>query len=99
MVSGIQLDISHLFTHNFNVNQFYLTRRLDPIRRYTSCIIFVFTICFMYIKLFFVQCSLSPIPFLLRDYKNLCCICGGNNIESNTRKIRTKTHSHAYPLK
>ena len=35
------------------------------------------------------------IPFVLRDYKNLCCICSGNKTESNTRKIRTRTHSHA----
>ena len=56
---------------------------------YTSCILFVFIFCYMHIKLFVVWCSLCSIPFLLRDCKVLCCICGGNNLESNTRKLRT----------
>ena len=32
---------------------------------------------------------MCSIPFLSRDCKVLCCICGGNNLESNTRKVRT----------
>ena len=35
---------------------------------------------------------MCSIPFLLRNCKVLCCICGGKNIESNTRKIRTHIH-------
>ena len=60
---------------------------------YTSCILFVFIFCFMHIKLLCIlNCSLCSIPFLLRDCKVLCCICGGNDIESNTRKIRMHIH-------
>ena len=32
----IQFSISHLFGHNLNVKQFYLTHRSDPIRCYHS---------------------------------------------------------------
>ena len=32
---------------------------------------------------------------VLRPCKNLCCICGGTKRESNTCKIRTRTHSHS----
>ena len=31
---------------------------------------------------------MCSIPFLLRDCNVSCCICGGNNIESNIRKVR-----------
>ena len=30
---------------------------------------------------------MCSIPFLSRDCKVLCCICGKNNLESNTRKV------------
>ena len=88
------------YTPTYKQIYFLLTGQtlFSPKAIYKLCFLFVFTFSFMHIKLFVVYCSLCPIPFLLCDYKKLCCICGGNNIESNTRKIPTKTHLHAYQL-
>ena len=94
-----ELNVSKndLFTDSVNMNIhtslnkfiFFLPNFIFQKAIYTSCILFVFIFCYMLIKLFVVKCSLCSIPFLLRDCKVLCCICGGNNLESNTRKLRT----------
>ena len=41
---------------------------------------------FSYSVICILNCLLCSIPFLSRDCKVLCCICGGNNLESNLLK-------------
>ena len=92
----LQTLLTSKHTHTCKQIYFLLAKLYFPQRPFIHYAFYLFShsvLCILNCLLFNVR------SVLFHFFYAIIKICGGNNIESNTRKIRTKTHSHAYPLK